>query len=92
MSERIYDMKKQSCYYLLITFTFYSASGHVYTACDKVTGQVVAVKKMAFKSQPKKELLLTEIKVMQKYKHEVRKIFAVRNCCFATEKTTVCRF
>uniref|UniRef100_A0A915PPL2 non-specific serine/threonine protein kinase n=1 Tax=Setaria digitata TaxID=48799 RepID=A0A915PPL2_9BILA len=46
------------------------ASGHVYTARDKVTGEVVAVKRMAFKSQPKKELLLTEIKVMQKYKHE----------------------
>ncbi|VDO37019.1 unnamed protein product [Onchocerca flexuosa] len=46
------------------------ASGQVYTARDKVTGEVVAVKRMAFKSQPKKELLLTEIKVMQKYKHE----------------------
>ncbi|VDM15943.1 unnamed protein product [Wuchereria bancrofti] len=46
------------------------ASGHVYTAHDKITGEVVAVKRMAFKSQPKKELLLTEIKVMQKYKHE----------------------
>ncbi|KAL3983205.1 Protein kinase domain family protein [Acanthocheilonema viteae] len=46
------------------------ASGHVYTARDKITGEVVAVKRMAFKSQPKKELLLTEIKVMQKYKHE----------------------
>uniref|UniRef100_A0A915AFV1 non-specific serine/threonine protein kinase n=1 Tax=Parascaris univalens TaxID=6257 RepID=A0A915AFV1_PARUN len=46
------------------------ASGRVYTARDKSTGQIVAVKRMAFKSQPKKELLLTEIKVMQKYKHQ----------------------
>lgn len=49
----------------------FSASGRVYTARDKSTGQIVAVKRMAFKSQPKKELLLTEIKVMQKYKHQV---------------------
>ncbi|MFH4975814.1 hypothetical protein AB6A40_002523 [Gnathostoma spinigerum] len=46
------------------------ASGVVYTARNKQTGQTVAVKRMAFKSQPKKELLLTEIKVMQKYKHK----------------------
>lgn len=51
--------------------TSFSASGRVYTARDRITGEVVAVKRMAFKSQPKKELLLTEIKVMQKYKHEV---------------------
>ncbi|VDK80463.1 unnamed protein product [Onchocerca ochengi] len=43
------------------------ASGHVYTARDKVTGDVVAVKRMAFKSQPKKELLLTEIKNLVNY-------------------------
>uniref|UniRef100_A0A0N5AUG0 non-specific serine/threonine protein kinase n=1 Tax=Syphacia muris TaxID=451379 RepID=A0A0N5AUG0_9BILA len=46
------------------------ASGSVYTAKDIKSGQIVAVKRMTFKSQPKKELLLTEIKVMQKYKHE----------------------
>lgn len=60
-----------SLFSLTIFLLIFSASGHVYTARDKVTGEVVAVKRMAFKSQPKKELLLTEIKVMQKYKHEV---------------------
>lgn len=50
---------------------FFSGSGRVYTAYDRRTGQIVAVKRMVFQSQPKKELLLTEIKVMQKYKHEV---------------------
>uniref|UniRef100_A0A0N4U410 non-specific serine/threonine protein kinase n=1 Tax=Dracunculus medinensis TaxID=318479 RepID=A0A0N4U410_DRAME len=49
---------------------FFSGSGRVYTAYDRRTGQIVAVKRMVFQSQPKKELLLTEIKVMQKYKHE----------------------
>lgn len=54
-----------------ITTLASSASGRVYTARDRRNGQIVAVKRMAFESQPKKELLLTEIKVMQKYKHEV---------------------
>ncbi|KAE9556223.1 hypothetical protein FO519_000562 [Halicephalobus sp. NKZ332] len=48
------------------------ASGTVYTARvlnGPDQGQIVAVKRMAFKSQPKKEMLLTEIKVMQQYQH-----------------------
>jgi serine/threonine protein kinase len=32
--------------------------------------RVVAVKRMQFKSQPKKEMLLTEIKIMQQYQHK----------------------
>lgn len=48
---------------------FFSASGQVHTARMKTTGQIVAIKCMDFKSQPKKEMLLTEIKVMQQYKH-----------------------
>uniref|UniRef100_A0A1I7RH77 non-specific serine/threonine protein kinase n=1 Tax=Bursaphelenchus xylophilus TaxID=6326 RepID=A0A1I7RH77_BURXY len=46
------------------------ATGSVWTAHNLVTHQVVAVKRMAFRSQPKKEMLLTEIKVMQHYKHK----------------------
>lgn len=56
--------------YELIQKIGVGASGRVYTARDRTTKQIVAVKRMAFTSQPKKELLLTEIKVMQKYKHE----------------------
>ncbi|VDD85824.1 unnamed protein product [Enterobius vermicularis] len=56
--------------YELIQKIGVGASGRVYTARDRRNGQIVAVKRMAFESQPKKELLLTEIKVMQKYKHE----------------------
>lgn len=47
------------------------ATGTVWTAHNLVTGQVVAVKRMAFRSQQKKEMLLTEIKVMQQYRHQV---------------------
>ncbi|CAD5219256.1 unnamed protein product [Bursaphelenchus okinawaensis] len=46
------------------------ATGSVWTAHNLVTHQIVAVKRMAFRSQPKKEMLLTEIKVMQHYKHK----------------------
>ncbi|CAJ0924859.1 unnamed protein product, partial [Mesorhabditis belari] len=45
------------------------ASGTVFVAQRRDGGDVVAVKRMAFKSQPKKEDALTEIKVMQQYKH-----------------------
>ncbi|GMT16570.1 hypothetical protein PFISCL1PPCAC_7867 [Pristionchus fissidentatus] len=45
------------------------ASGTVFIARRNDTKEVVAVKRMAFKSQPKKEMLVTEIKVMQQYKH-----------------------
>ncbi|PAV64298.1 hypothetical protein WR25_25370 isoform C [Diploscapter pachys] len=45
------------------------ASGTVFVANKTGSSEVVAVKRMAFKSQPKKEMLLTEIKVMQQFKH-----------------------
>ncbi|EYC25112.1 hypothetical protein Y032_0012g1707 [Ancylostoma ceylanicum] len=45
------------------------ASGTVYVANCKDTNDVVAVKRMAFKTQPKKEMLLTEIKVMKQFRH-----------------------
>uniref|UniRef100_A0AC35U336 Non-specific serine/threonine protein kinase n=1 Tax=Rhabditophanes sp. KR3021 TaxID=114890 RepID=A0AC35U336_9BILA len=45
------------------------ASGTVFTARSKFTDKIVAVKRIAFKSQPKKEMLLTEIKVMEQYRH-----------------------
>uniref|UniRef100_A0A914Z6F0 non-specific serine/threonine protein kinase n=1 Tax=Panagrolaimus superbus TaxID=310955 RepID=A0A914Z6F0_9BILA len=48
------------------------ASGTVFTArclSGSSEGKLVAVKRMAFKSQPKKDMLLTEIKVMQLYQH-----------------------
>lgn len=58
----------------IILFDYQSNfSGTVWTARCKFTGDMVAVKRMAFNSQPKKEMLLTEIKVMQQYKHKVRR-------------------
>ncbi|XP_067122077.1 serine/threonine-protein kinase PAK 1-like isoform X2 [Centruroides vittatus] len=45
------------------------ASGMVYTAIDKVTGEKVAIKKMDLSQQPKKELIITEILVMRENKH-----------------------
>lgn len=50
-------------------------AGTVWTARCKFSGEVVAVKRMAFTSQPKKEMLLTEIKVMQQYRHKVVALF-----------------
>uniref|UniRef100_A0AC35UE07 Protein kinase domain-containing protein n=1 Tax=Rhabditophanes sp. KR3021 TaxID=114890 RepID=A0AC35UE07_9BILA len=35
----------------------------------KIHRKIVAVKRIAFKSQPKKEMLLAEIKVMEQYRH-----------------------
>uniref|UniRef100_A0A914GVU4 non-specific serine/threonine protein kinase n=1 Tax=Globodera rostochiensis TaxID=31243 RepID=A0A914GVU4_GLORO len=46
------------------------ATGTVWSARCKFTEQIVAVKRMNFSSQPKKELLLNEIKIMQRYKHK----------------------
>ncbi|KHN84245.1 Serine/threonine-protein kinase PAK 3 [Toxocara canis] len=68
--KQIVNESDPSDQYELLEKIGVGASGRVYTARDKATGQIVAVKRMAFKSQPKKELLLTEIKVMQKYKHQ----------------------
>ncbi len=42
-----------------------SASGTVYTASDKVTGAIVAMKQMNLSQQPKKELIINEIIVMR---------------------------
>eukprot|EP00052_Salpingoeca_macrocollata_P003851 m.38083 g.38083 ORF g.38083 m.38083 type:complete len:477 (-) comp13716_c0_seq2:48-1478(-) len=41
------------------------ASGTVYTAKDKVTGEAVAIKQMNLSQQPKKELIINEILVMR---------------------------
>uniref|UniRef100_A0A183CB19 non-specific serine/threonine protein kinase n=1 Tax=Globodera pallida TaxID=36090 RepID=A0A183CB19_GLOPA len=46
------------------------ATGTVWSARCKFSEQIVAVKRMNFSSQPKKELLLNEIKIMQRYKHK----------------------
>ncbi|ULU06305.1 hypothetical protein L3Y34_018279 [Caenorhabditis briggsae] len=55
-----YEMKKQ---------IGVGASGTVFVAHVAGSSDVVAVKRMAFKTQPKKEMLLTEIKVMKQYRH-----------------------
>ncbi|CAL2033154.1 unnamed protein product [Caenorhabditis brenneri] len=55
-----YEMKKQ---------IGVGASGTVFVAHVAGSTDVVAVKRMAFKTQPKKEMLLTEIKVMKQYRH-----------------------
>ncbi|CAI4227481.1 unnamed protein product [Auanema sp. JU1783] len=55
-----YEMKKQ---------IGVGASGTVFIANKRGTNEVVAVKRMIFKTQPKKEMLLTEIKVMREYVH-----------------------
>lgn len=49
---------------------FLLRSGTVWTARCHCTNRIVAVKRMEFKKQPKKEMLLTEIKVMQQYQHK----------------------
>ncbi|KAI1294704.1 Serine/threonine-protein kinase PAK 1 [Halotydeus destructor] len=45
------------------------ASGTVYTAFDKDSGQHVAIKQMDLAQQPKKELIVTEILVMKQNQH-----------------------
>ncbi|XP_066961599.1 LOW QUALITY PROTEIN: serine/threonine-protein kinase PAK 1-like [Macrobrachium rosenbergii] len=45
------------------------ASGAVYTAIDQTTGDSVAIKQMVLAKQPRPELILNEILVMQKSKH-----------------------
>lgn len=40
----------------------------VYTAIDKETGEKVAIKTMDIDQQPQKELIITEIQVMQQNK------------------------
>ena len=48
-----------------------SASGQVFTAKEigREEAGVVAIKRMAFQTQPKKDMLLTELKVMQAFQH-----------------------
>jgi len=45
------------------------ASGTVYTAIEVSTGQEVAIKQMELSRQPKKELIINEIRVMKENKH-----------------------
>ncbi|XP_059172427.1 serine/threonine-protein kinase PAK 2-like [Physella acuta] len=46
------------------------ASGRVHKARCRTTNQVVAIKIMDLTHQPKKDMLITEIKIMQSCKHE----------------------
>ncbi|XP_047469050.1 serine/threonine-protein kinase PAK 2-like isoform X2 [Penaeus chinensis] len=45
------------------------ASGAVYTALDLKTGELVAVKQMILEKQPRQELIINEILVMQRSRH-----------------------
>ncbi|KAI6175570.1 Non-specific serine/threonine protein kinase [Aphelenchoides bicaudatus] len=56
--------------YTLLETIGVGATGTVWTARSYMKDRIVAVKRMAFKSQPKKEMLLTEIKIMQQYQHK----------------------
>uniref|UniRef100_A0A1I8AMK4 non-specific serine/threonine protein kinase n=1 Tax=Steinernema glaseri TaxID=37863 RepID=A0A1I8AMK4_9BILA len=55
--------------YRLIQRVGVGASGTVYAARCRQTGRTVAVKRIVFRSQHKKDMLVTEIKVMQQFRH-----------------------
>ena len=55
--------------YQLVKKIGQGASGAVYNAIDKRTGQKVAVKQMNLAHQPKKELIYNEIKIMKESDH-----------------------
>lgn len=54
---------------LLKLLFFYRASGSVYTALQKKTKKIVAIKQMVIAQQVKKDILINEILVMKESKH-----------------------
>ncbi|MEN2495759.1 MAG: hypothetical protein MHMPM18_000350 [Marteilia pararefringens] len=63
------------------------ASGTVYSATSVVDRSRVALKVMDFKAQPKKNLLLQEIKIMKELKHE--NLVNFHDCFFEDNNLTI---